>query len=86
MSMDFIEGLPLSKGKPVIMVVVDRSSKYAHFVSLSHPYLAVTVAHAFLDHIIRLHGLSKSTVSDSDLCLQASFGQSCLNCKEHNFV
>ena len=42
-SMDFIDGLPKSEGKDVIMVVVDRFSKYAHFMSLSHPYLAPTV-------------------------------------------
>ena len=53
--MDFIEGLPLSNGKSVIMVVIDRLSKYAHFVPLSHPYSVVTVAHAILGHIIRLH-------------------------------
>ncbi|GJU09211.1 retrotransposable element Tf2 [Tanacetum coccineum] len=39
--MDLIDGLPLSKGKAAIMVVVDRLSKAAHFMALSHPYTAM---------------------------------------------
>lgn len=38
--MDFVEGLPKSQWKDSIMVVVDKLSKYKHFVALSHPYNA----------------------------------------------
>jgi hypothetical protein len=48
-SMDFITGLPKSGNKLVIMVVVDRLSKYAHFCALSHRFTASTVAQIFMD-------------------------------------
>jgi len=64
--MDFIEGLPKSQGKEVIWVVVDRLSKYAHFIILSHPYSAKDVAQAYLDKIFKLHDILNSIVSDRD--------------------
>ena len=71
--MDFIKGLPKSNGKDVIIVVVDRLSKYAHFMALSHPYSAVTVAQLFLTHIFKLHGLPSSIISDRDPIFVSSF-------------
>jgi hypothetical protein len=64
--MDFIEGLPKVSSKSVILIVVDRFSKYAHFIALSHPYTATSVARAFFDVIMRLHGFPSSIVSDRD--------------------
>lgn len=65
-SMDFIEGLPPSSSKHCILVVVDRLSKNAHFLSLSHPYTAADVAQLYLDNIFKLHGMPQNIVSDRD--------------------
>jgi hypothetical protein len=72
-SMDFIEGLPSSKGKNVVLAVVDRFSKYAHFIAMSHPYTTATVADAFMNNIYKLHGLLASIVSDRDLVFFSRF-------------
>jgi hypothetical protein len=52
-SMDFIEGLPKSQRYNCILVVVDLFSKYAHFVPLSHPFTAVTVATTFMQQVYK---------------------------------
>jgi len=63
-SMDFIEGLPNSKGKNIVLVMVDRFNKYTHFIALSHPYTAATVTNAFMNNIYKLHDLPAFIVSD----------------------
>jgi hypothetical protein len=65
-SVDFIERLPKVAGKSVIVTIIDCFSKYAHFIALSHPYTTTSVARAFFDDIVRLHGFPLSIVSDRD--------------------
>ena len=72
-SLDFIEGLPNSESYSVIMVVVDRLSKYAHFIPISHPYTASKIAQVFLANIFKLHGLPNSIVTDRDPTFTSTF-------------
>ncbi|KAK3136157.1 hypothetical protein QOZ80_5BG0428960 [Eleusine coracana subsp. coracana] len=67
------EGLPKVAGKSVILTVVDCFSKYAHFIALAHPYTAESVARAFFDEIVRLHGIPTSITSDRDPVFTSAF-------------
>jgi len=67
-SVDFIAGLSLSVSANSILVVVDKYTKFAHFVPPCHP-----LARLFMDHIYRLHGLPKSIIPDRDRIFTSRF-------------
>ena len=57
------------------MVVVDRFTKFFHFVALSHPYTASKVATLYMQNVLKLHRMPTSIVSDRDPIFTSHFWQ-----------
>lgn len=72
--MDFIEGLPHFSGNDTIFVVVDRLTKYAHFIGLYHPFMEASVAKIFIREVVRLHGVPHVVILDQGSIVWANFG------------
>ena len=70
---DFITALPPAQGYSVIMVVIDRLSKFPHFLPLKHDFSNQQVAKIFVQHIMKLHGFPKSIVFDRDRIFISKF-------------
>ena len=65
--MDFVLGLPeTSRHNNAIWVIVDRLTKFAHFVPFRIGTKVHTMADMFIKEIVRLHGFPTSIVSDRD--------------------
>lgn len=63
-SLDFVTGLPRSAGKTVILSVIDRFSKAAHFIALEKLPTATETARLMVDHVFKLHGIPAEVTSD----------------------
>ena len=85
-SLDFVEGLPKSQGYEVILVMVDRLTKYSHFVPISHPYSAAKVASLYMHYIFKLHGMPTSIVSDRDATFTSLFWSELFRLQGTNLV
>ena len=65
--MDFVTGLPRTRdGHDSIWVIVDRLTKFAHFIAVEKTYTLERLARLFLDVIIKLHRVPVSIISDRD--------------------
>jgi hypothetical protein len=72
-SMDFVEGFPKSGRYDGMLIMVDKFSRYVHFLPISHSYTAASVAQLFLDHIFKLHSMPLSIISHRDRIFMSAF-------------
>ena len=64
-AMDFVVGLPRTqRGYDSIWVIVDRLTKSAHFLPVKTTNSVAQYAQLYIKHIVSLHGVPVSIVSD----------------------
>uniref|UniRef100_A0A8R7UGC7 Integrase catalytic domain-containing protein n=1 Tax=Triticum urartu TaxID=4572 RepID=A0A8R7UGC7_TRIUA len=74
-TMDFVDGLPQSGQFNCLLVVVDKHTRFAHFLPLAHPYTASKVALLYMQQLYKLHGFPGTIVSDRDPVFTSHFWQ-----------
>ncbi|XP_036839794.1 sodium- and chloride-dependent GABA transporter 2 isoform X2 [Oncorhynchus mykiss] len=62
--LDFVTGLPPSNGNSVILTIIDRFSKMAHFIPLSKLPSSREIADLLVPRVFCLHGIPTDIVSD----------------------
>ena len=72
--MDFVTGLPRSlKNHDSAWVIVDRLTKTARFIPILMIYSQDRSAELYVQHIVRLHGVPKSIISNRDSRFTTNF-------------
>ena len=73
-SMDFITGLLMTwRQHDSIMVVVNKLTKEAHFISVKSTHKTDDIAKIFMKDIFKLHGFPKVIVSHKDVKFTSNF-------------
>lgn len=57
----------------MIFVVVDRLTKYVHFVPIFHPYTTAKIATLYVHCVFKLNGMRVSIVNDRDAIFTSLF-------------
>ena len=53
--------------------MVDKLSKFAHFIPVKSTYKAINIAEIFMKEIFRLHGIPKMLTSNRDVKFTSTF-------------
>lgn len=72
-TMDFIMDLPVSNGYNAILTIVDKLTKYAHFIPCNTTIGEGGTAKLFHDHIWSKYGLPRQVITDRDARWTGSF-------------
>ena len=72
-SLDWITDLPPSHYHDAMLVVIDRLTKQAVFIPTTKSMAAPDVATLFVQHVVRVHGLPETLVSDWDPVFTSHF-------------
>lgn len=57
----------------MILVMVDRLTKYAHFIPTSEAYRAEQLGYLVLDRLVRYHGFPKVFIIDRDKLFTSNY-------------
>ena len=77
--MDFVVGLPKTLGKyDSIWVIVDRLTKFDHFIPVKVTYNAEKLAKLYISEIVRLHGVHFPLYQIEVRGLLLNFGEHCM--------
>ena len=80
-SMDFVVGLPrTSRGYDSIWVIVDRLTKFAHFLLVDTRYSTKKYDKLYFDRIVTLHGVPLTIVSDRGSVFVSCFWEQLQEC------
>jgi hypothetical protein len=71
--MDFVGPFPPSRGKNYLWVVMCRLTSMIHLIPINVNIKTTELAYLYMEHIVRLHGLPESIVSDRDSKFTARF-------------
>ncbi|GJS16066.1 putative reverse transcriptase domain-containing protein [Tanacetum coccineum] len=76
-TMDFITRLPkTSSGYDTIWVIVDRLTKYAHFLPMKETNLMERLTRLYMKEVVTIHGIPVSIICDRDGIFTSNFWRS----------